>query len=69
MYHPVEISETPDGVVQGYSQVLGLHLRVREQRLSFRDPATGLDLAGLKEERDARQSEQAARLAAEAQAE
>lgn len=58
-YHPVEISETPDGVKRGYSPVLGLHLCVRERRLFFRDPATGLDLAGLKEERDARRAAEA----------
>ena len=69
VYRPIEISETPDGVTQGYSQVLDLLLCVRAGRLFFRDAATGLDLAGLKEEREARRAEQAARMAAEAEAE
>ena len=54
VYHPIEISETPDGVIQEYSPVLGLLLCGRERRLFFRDPATGLGLAGLREAREAR---------------
>ena len=76
VYRPIEISETADGVIQGYSAVLGLLLCVRERRLYFHDPATGLDLAGIREERAARMSaearadqERAARQAAEAEAE
>ena len=59
VYRPIEIRETPDGVVQGYSPVLGLLLRVRERRLYFCDPANGLDLAGIKEEREARRAAEA----------
>ena len=73
VYRPIEMSETAEGVIQGYSPVLGLLLCVRERRLYFHDPATGLDLASIREEREARRAAEArvgqerdARMAAEA---
>ena len=39
-YVPVEIETLPDGVLQGYSPVLNLHLRWKGGELAFWDPAT-----------------------------
>ena len=83
VYRPIEVRETPEGVVQGYSPALELLVCVQDRRLFFHDPKTGLDLAGISEERAARRAaevqadqeradrmaEQAARRAAEAEVE
>ena len=69
VYHPVEIGETPDGVLQGYSPALGLLVCVQARRLFFRNPLTGQNLASIREERIARVAERDARLAAEEEAE
>ncbi|MYC35865.1 MAG: Uma2 family endonuclease [Chloroflexi bacterium] len=50
-YEPIEIAELPDGVLQGYSQALGLYLRWVEGDLVFYDPATGEPIATLESER------------------
>lgn len=60
VYQPIPVSETPDGVVQGYSPALGLNLCAQERRLFFYDPKTGRNLSSISEER-------AARLASEAE--
>ena len=54
-----------EGVWVMRSEVLGLDLRVRGERLRFRDSATGEDLRTLGEEAAARQEEAAARREAE----
>ena len=53
-YRPLPTELLPDGVVQGYSPVLDLHLRWEEGRLVWHDPATGRPIASLAEEREAR---------------
>ena len=50
-YRPLPTEPLPDGVVQGYSPVLDLHLRWEEGRLVWHDPATGRPIASLAEER------------------
>ena len=40
-YEPMDIEELADGVMQGYSAVLNLHLRWEQGRLAWHDPATG----------------------------
>ena len=72
-YEPVAIEELEDGVLQGYSAVLNLHLRWEQGELAWHDPATGRHIATFESERAARieaatraESERAARLAAEA---
>ena len=53
-YRPLPIEQLPDGVAQGYSPVLDLHLRWEQGRLVWHDPATGRPIASLAEEREAR---------------
>ena len=53
-YRPLPIEQLPDGVAQGYSPVLDLHLRWEEGRLVWHDPVTGRPIASLAEEREAR---------------
>ena len=50
-YRPLPTELLPNGVVQGYSPVLDLHLRWEEGRLVWHDPATGRPIASLAEER------------------
>ena len=51
-YVPVEITELPDGSLQGYSPALGLHLRWERGELAFHDPATGQPIATFESERE-----------------
>lgn len=60
-YEPMPIEEVEDGVLQGYSAVLNLHLRWNRGQLEWHDPATGRHIATFEDER-------AARLQAEARA-
>ena len=52
-YEPVAIEEPDDGILQGYREVLGLHVRWERGQLEWRDPATGQTIASL--EADERQ--------------
>ena len=75
-YEPIEITELPDGSLEGYSEVLDLYLRWEDGWLQWHDPETGraiMNLAemqriaeeerqGRLEERQARLEEQKARL-------
>ena len=65
-YEPIEIEELEDGILQGYSVVLDLHLRWEHGRLGWHDPATGEHIATLESEREARIQEREARITAEA---
>ena len=67
-YRPLPIEQLPDGVVQGYSPVLDLHLRWEDGRLVWHDPATGRPIASLAEERARADAEQGARILAEERA-
>ncbi len=51
-YEPVEIIETADGVLQGYSEVLNLHLRWEHGRLAWHDPETGQHIPTFESERE-----------------
>ena len=48
------VQELPDGALQGRSEVLNLDLRWNRGRLEWYDPATGLHIATLEDERSAR---------------
>lgn len=50
-YVAMEIEELPEGVLQGYSPTLNLHLRWEDGWLVFRDSATGQPIASLESER------------------
>ena len=59
-YHPVELTTEPDGVLKGYSEVMGLHLCWDEGWPRFYDPSTGTYLKNWRQERVAREAERAA---------
>ena len=65
-YVAIDIDELDDGGLQGYSAVLGLYLRWERGELVFYDPATGLPIASLDSEREARRDAEARADAAEA---
>ena len=65
-YVAVDIAELPDGSLQGYSAVLGLHLRWVDGELVFYDPGTGRPIATLADEREARLAAEARANSAEA---
>ena len=65
-YQPIAIEELPDGILQGYSEVLNLHIRWEQGQLRWHDPATGSHIATFDDERARADNEQAARLQAEA---
>ena len=58
-YRERPIVRTLDGALTAYSETLGLDLRVREEGMRFRDPATGRDLLGHEEEHAARRAAEA----------
>ena len=62
VYVPIDIEELPDGVLQGYSPALNLHLRWQRGELVLHDPATGRPIVTLADERTRADREQAARL-------
>ena len=68
-YEPMPIEDVEDGVLQGYSAVLNLHLRWNSGQLEWHDPATGRHIATFEDERSARlQAETRASRALEARA-
>ena len=50
-YQPIAIEELAEGVLQGYSEVLNLHIRWERGQLRWHDPATGLHIATFEDER------------------
>ena len=80
VYEPMEIEQLSEDIMQGYSEVLALHIRWRAGRLEWYDPETGHHIATLDDERAARlqaetraaderrraENERAARIQAEA---
>ena len=62
-YEPIATLEVEDGVLQGYSAVLGLLVRWEHGELRWRDPRTGREIPTFEQEREARLAEQEARLA------
>ena len=65
-YVAIDIEEPDDGVLQGYSATLDLHLRWERGELVFYDPATSRPIASLDSEREARRAVEARADAAEA---
>ncbi len=63
-YEPIELTTAPDGILKGYSEVLGLSLCWDDNWPRFYDPETNSYLTNWRQERAARQAE---REAAEAQ--
>ena len=67
-YRALPIERLADGVLQGYSPGLDLHLRWEEGRLVWQDPATGQPIASLAEERARADVERGTRILAEERA-
>ena len=61
-YEPIAIEELADGMLQGYSAALNLHLRWEHGELRWHDPATGSHIATFESERAARVAEREARI-------
>ena len=53
-YQPITIEEVADGILQGYSRILNLHLRWENGQLGWHDPETGRHIATFDNEREAR---------------
>ena len=68
-YQPIELSTGADGMIRGYSEVLGLYLCWDRGRLRFYDPVAEDFLPDPDETADRAEAEAAARAAAEARAE
>ena len=66
-YRPIELTTAPDGILKGYSEVLGLSLCWDDGWPRFYDPSTGTYLESWQEAWDTREAEREAREAAEAQ--
>ena len=66
VYHPMELTTEPDGVLKGYSPSMRLSLCWREEMLVFFDPNTGEYLRNLPQTQADLSAEQAARQSAEA---
>ena len=65
-YERQPLLESMDGTLALYSETLGLELRAKGGEMRFRDPVTGLNLLGHREEHAARRQEAVLRQAAEA---
>ncbi len=59
VYQPIELSTEPDGILKGYSEVLGLSLCWDEGWPRFYDPATGAYLENWRQEQEARMEAEA----------
>lgn len=68
-YQPIELTTEPDGILKGYSEVLGLSLAWDEGWPRFYDPATGKYLQNWRQDREALRAEREERAAAEAELE
>ena len=62
-YEPIPIEEVRDGVLQGYSAVLNLHVRWGRGELRWHDPETGQEIPTFQQEQEGRLAEREARLA------
>ena len=67
-YQPIAIEEPADGALQGYSEVLNLHIRWERGQLRWHDPATGRHIATFEYERASRIQAEARAANAEARA-
>ena len=64
-YEPIEVDELSEGVLQGYSAALDLHLRWEHGALALYDPATGRHITTLEDAEAGWMQERAARYQAE----
>ena len=53
-YEPIATHEVDDGVLQGYSAVLNLHVRRERGELHWHYPATGREIPTFEQEREGR---------------
>ena len=60
-YRPAAIETVEEGVLQGYSPMLNLHIRWERGELRWHDPATGLHIPTLQSERESREAERRGR--------
>jgi Uma2 family endonuclease len=60
VYHPVELTTEPDGILKGYSELMGLYLCWDEGWPRFYDPAAGRYLENWRQERVAYEAQRAA---------
>ena len=65
-YEPIPVEEVSDGVLQGYSAVLNLHVRWEHSRLRWHDPETGEHIPTFEREKARADAAEEGRLAAEA---
>ena len=68
VYQPIELTTEPDGILKGYSEVLGLSFCWDQGWPRFHDPASGTYLQNWREERETRAADRAALAEAEARA-
>ena len=66
-YEPIELTTAPDGILKGFSEILGLSLCWDDNWPRLYDPRTNTYLETWQQERAAREAEQVAREAAETQ--
>ena len=62
-YQTIELTTEPDGILKGYSEVLGLSLAWNDGWPRFYDPAAGSYLENWRQDREALQAEREARAA------
>ena len=65
-YEPIDIEQTEEGALQGYSAALNLYLRWDGGQLAWHDPATGRHILTYEGQRERADSEREGRLRAEA---
>ena len=65
-YEPIDVAQDADGILRGYSPLLGLDICVRDDLLRLYDPVNGDWLRNLSESETARASAEEARAQAEA---
>ena len=65
-YEPIEIEEVDEGLLQGYSAVLGLFVRWEQGQLRWHDPETGQEIPTFERERTRADTAEEARAQAEA---
>ena len=66
-YEPVTIETVEDGILQGYSSALNLHIQWKNGELGWHDPETGQHILTYSDLQERAESEREARIAAEAQ--
>ena len=65
-YEPIAIEEVEDGILQGYSAVLGLLIRWDHSQLRWHDPETGQEIPTFEREKARAEAAEEGKLAAEA---